>query len=456
MKVLKKILKVVLFTILFLLVAVVLFIAFSVAPVNRSTAKEDPSYNLMLKRLDSLEEKFTMPQPQHGIYAGYSKVNITPAYPTSTAGYAKRKRAKYTKVLDSIYVRTLVIDNGTQRVAMVSADLLIVPPTVTALLSEKLKPLGFGADNIYLGAIHSHNSIGHWSKGASQFIYGSYKDSIVTMLADRIAESIRLASSNVLPSKLFRNKIAVPEAVSNRLIDGGAEDPFLRTIEFHRSDSTKLLFLAYTAHATCLYSKDHELSRDYPGKLVDSFEENGYTFSMFMSGAVGSHRASPPDFGEPCITWMADKLSFKYKEAVKDQVSVMDSTIAMVHIPLSLGEPQVKITPDLKVRAWLFRKALGEYPTYLNALRLGDIVLLGAPCDYSGQFNHVLDSLGQQLGKNVMVTSFNGGYIGYLTPEAYYDVNHYETQLMNWYPPGTGEYITTCLTRLLSVVGDSD
>ncbi len=70
---------------------------------------------------------------------------------------------------DSIYVRSLVIDNGTQRVAIVSADLLIIPPTVTALLEMELPTIGFTLDNTYLGATHSHNSIGNWAKARRHF-----------------------------------------------------------------------------------------------------------------------------------------------------------------------------------------------------------------------------------------------------------------------------------------------
>jgi len=53
-----------------------------------------------------------------------------------------------------------------------------------------------------------------------------------------------------------------------------------------------------------------------------------------------------------------------------------------------------------------------------------------------------------------MVTSFNGGYIGYITPLKYYDVDHYETRLMNWYGPGSGEYMQECLLGLLDVVSN--
>jgi neutral ceramidase len=81
--------------------------------------------------------------------------------------------------------------------------------------------------------------------------------------------------------------------------------------------------------------------------------------------------------------------------------------------------------------------------------------MLGTPCDFSGEFNASIDSVASNLGMRAMVTSFNGGYIGYLTPQKYYDVDHYETRLMNWYAPGTGEYVSQYLKELIVAVSEA-
>jgi hypothetical protein len=261
-----------------------------------------------------------------------------------------------------------------------------------------------------------------------------------------------MASQNLLPSKLKAGTVSIPRAVDNRLIKNGPEDPLFRVIQIERSDSSKLLLTNYTAHATCLYSTDLRLSRDYPGELVDNLEKSGYDFAMFMAGAVGSHRCNPPEYGDECIDWMATHITEEFNKSVRSLKPISDATLRMVCVPLALMEPQVKISENWKVRSWLFRAAFKEYPAYLTALRIGDLVMLGTPCDFSGEFDAVLDSLAKDQGLAVMVTSFNGGYIGYVTPEKYYDVDHNETQLMNWYPPGNGEYIVACLHKLLLAV----
>lgn len=80
--------------------------------------------------------------------------------------------------------------------------------------------------------------------------------------------------------------------------------------------------------------------------------------------------------------------------------------------------------------------------------------MVGTPCDFSGEFNPSLDSLAAKHGLQMMVTSFNGGYIGYVTPDKYYDEDHYETQLMNWYGPGNGAYMNQCIEHLILKTAD--
>ena len=98
-----------------------------------------------------------------------------------------------------------------------------------------------------------------------------------------------------------------------------------------------------------------------------------------------------------------------------------NTTIEMHRVPLEMSELQPKVFHDWRLRPWLFRGAFGEYPTFISVLRIGDIVLLGTPCDFSGEFNASLDSLAARENVFPIVTSFNGGYIGYVTPSKYYD-----------------------------------
>ncbi|HKZ36393.1 MAG TPA: neutral/alkaline non-lysosomal ceramidase N-terminal domain-containing protein [Chryseolinea sp.] len=447
----KKILRILLIAVATMIGLLILFVAVNIVPVDRKVDYR-PLLDTMTHRIDAVDQDPVASSNTFSI--GFAKINLTPSHPVAFAGYGKRIGKLYESVHDSIYVRSMVIDNGIERVAIVSADLLIIPPTVTALLEKELSSIGFTLDNTYLGATHTHNSIGNWGIGATSILYGSYDDSVVRFIADKIKLSIESATKNMLPSTLKAGSISIPEGVYNRVTDDGPVDPLLRVIEVNRSDSSKLLIMSYTAHPTCLFSRDLQLSGDYPGKLMNRIEQSGYTFSMFLAGAVGSHGSKVPEGGWSCVDWMADLIVTKFLEK-RDQLNkVTDTSLEMRRVSLILNKAQPKFFHDWRFRPWLFTAAFGEYPTFISALKIGNVVMLSTPCDFSGEFSPSFDSLGAEAQVFPIITSFNGGYIGYVTPTKYYDVDHYETQLMNWYGPGNGEYIRECLEKLLLNVVD--
>jgi neutral ceramidase len=440
--------------VVFIVALVFVLVLVTVVPVDRTPYKEQEFYSEMMARLDSLKKNAH--RAGSGVFlVGYNTTNLTPSFPTATAGYGNRRGKHYTAVHDSIFVRSIVVSSGETKVAIVSADLLIIPPAVTAILNERLRTIGFSLDNTYLNATHTHNSIGNWGEGAAGIIYGSYSEDVVDFIADKIIASVSAADSNRRKASFKYGSIPVPNAVRHR-IDGanGKVDDHLRVIEITREDSSKLAMLSFNAHPTCLYSKDLELSRDYPGELVDAVENGGYDFAMFLSGAVGSHGCNPPEYGKPCLTWMANEINLKFQELSPLLMPVSDSSLLMLRVPLSLGEPQIKLTRDWRLRPWVFRKAFGDYQPNLTTLRLGDIVLLGTPCDFSGELREAIDSAASVHHLHPIITSFNGHYIGYITNDIYYDNPHYETRLMNWYGPGNGAYISGCMSNLVEVVAD--
>ncbi|HEY0654299.1 MAG TPA: neutral/alkaline non-lysosomal ceramidase N-terminal domain-containing protein [Chryseosolibacter sp.] len=449
----KRILRKFFFGLLILVGLLLVFLLAAIGLVDYTPAADFEGYKETFNEV----KKITVPGNDSisGFSVGYSKVNLTPSGPVALAGYGNRKGKHYSKVADSIFVRTLVIANGTKKVAIVSADLLLIPPRVSKALEEQLPSIGYNVQDVFLGATHTHNSIGNWGEGAAGFLYGPYEESMIQFITSKIITSILMAGEHLVEGKLRFGKIANDTAVDNRLIEGGLEDPYLRMLEVTRNDSTKLLLATYSAHATCLYSRDLELSRDYPGKFVDDLEESGYEFAMFMAGAVGSHKPGAPEFGWTCFDWMADELVASVRESKGTFKTVKGSALAGLRLPLHLSDPQVKVTPDLKVRSWLFRSALGEYPVYITGLKIGDVALLGVPADFSGEFMPHLDSISSLQNQRLLVTSFNGGYIGYLTPQKHYDNKYFETQFMNWYAPGTGEFVRDVMCDALNKMSNN-
>jgi hypothetical protein len=127
--------------------------------------------------------------------------------------------------------------------------------------------------------------------------------------------------------------------------------------------------------------------------------------------------------------------------------------LKMRQMQLFLREPNLRLNSVMSVRPWLFRKMLGNEKVFLTQLCVGNICFLGTPCDFSGELTPEIDSVANRSGLNVVVTSFNGGYIGYVTNDRWNHLNKYETKTMNWFGPKAGSYLQQTIIQYINNYG---
>ncbi|MNF00811.1 hypothetical protein D3C80_1996990 [compost metagenome] len=60
------------------------------------------------------------------------------------------------------------------------------------------------------------------------------------------------------------------------------------------------------------------------------------------------------------------------------------------------------------------------------------------------------DSIASLKKKDLFITSFNGAYVGYITPDVYYDSVRSETREMNWFGPYNGRYFKEVVNGMLT------
>ena len=435
-----------------------LTLLFVVEPVDRTPYRKMPYYRETKAQLRQLS-KLPRPQATAALLAGWAKTNLTPPFPTPTAGYGGRDGKLYESVLDSVYARAIVLDNGALRVAIVSLDLLIVHPTVTTQLQKELPRIGFSLDNTYLAATHSHNSLGGWGKRlAGKLFAGKYDQRVVNHIVQSVISAIHQAQQQLLPAQVGFTQLSVPELVQNRLVgDQGTTDPFVRMLKFRKNTGETALLFTYTAHPTILEMGRLQLSRDYPGVLVDALEKKdsvSVDFAMFMAGAVGSQGPVEKGSDLEAMHHLASELDRHIETKLTCIPLQPDSILSlnMLRVPLRLREPHRRITENWRLRPWVFNLIYGNYPSEMKALRIGQQVLVGVPCDFSGELVADVEAISRQKGLNLMITSFNGGYVGYITPDAYYSLPAYETLHMNWYGPYNAAYFEEVMKELIGMI----
>ena len=379
---------------------------------------------------------------------GWATVNVTPAQPADLVGYSPR--GPYTFVQDSSHVKALTLSNGKSSIAWLNYELLIVHPQLADQVRAGVQKAGISVDQLIFTATHTHSGMGGYMPGlVGSLAFGGYDEEVVEQLVTGSVRALQTALASQDTVTLSYKKTSVPDLVSNRFVKGGATDPYVRQVLFQRKDGQKATFLTYSAHATALSSKFMGLSGDYPAFLTQHLEEEEVDFALFAAGSVGSHR--------PMAEGNTPELVGAYAQAISEKISADTSKIALQgesllrssKVAIQLGEPQLRVTTNLRIRPWLFRSLLGEVPAYLDITQVGNILFISSSGELSGVFYEAWDALAKEKGLELVVTVFNGSYMGYITPDELYDAQFHEVREMNWFGPGNGQYFDRLIKEVI-------
>ncbi|MDQ4139770.1 MAG: neutral/alkaline non-lysosomal ceramidase N-terminal domain-containing protein [Bacteroidota bacterium] len=385
------------------------------------------------------------------IKVGWAKINITPSQPVLMAGYGKQMGKKYEQVHDSVWVRAFVFKKGNQKAAWITADLLIMPMSVTERLQKVLADNGYTLNNTYLTATHTHYSFGGWGKKlAGRIMAGKYDKNLVNKTAEAIEKAIEQAENTAAPAKIAYQEIPAGAFVYNRLVGSkGSLDTLIRVVHFRKISGEKALICTFAAHPTSVASDDLRLSAEYPGALVHLLEQDlKIDIAAFGAGAVGSHGPQAPGENYAKVANLAAGLAAKIQNYPEKPSFTFETDLRSAYFPLTLTKPQWRLG-EKRFRPWLFYTVFGKYPAGLSLLQLGPVLFMGTPCDFSGELLPEITSTANTRNRKIVVTSFNGSYIGYVTPEKYFNLKKYETRDMNFFGPYTGTYLVEMMKLII-------
>ncbi len=384
--------------------------------------------------------------------AAWCKVALTPqVFPHPLAGYGLRDKAL--SVHDTTFVRTFVFDNTKTRIAYVSLDLLIFPPALKDRVRAELETTY--KLNVFLTATHTHSAPGGWEpKIAGRILAGEYSDEYVQLLFNAIEESISKAISQLQKVEHAYIRVSAPEAVQNRLKGVDApKDSFIRGIKFRNKSGEEACLFTFAAHANCLNSDIDYVSADYPGIVSAELEKRNWaSFVSYAAGAVGSHAPTFETILDGKLR--AETVSKIIIEKLLHTKADYTYTTQLYYqrLPLFLRDPHLRIEKNIRIRPWVFNAILGTDVPDIQVMEIGETVLLGTPCDYSGELMPPLEKVCEDNHTNFMLSGFNGGYIGYITDDACYDWDRGETMDMNWFGPYNAAYLTEVNTTILEKV----
>jgi neutral ceramidase len=432
-------------------------------PTDKISYEDKPYYKKALSAIERHERCSSHGSMIGRFEAGWSSRLITPPVGTPLAGFGARKGKPSTGVHDELFVKALAVSDGIDTAVIVGTDMLIIPEniadSVRTRVSEQTK---LTANEILFNASHTHSGPGAFASGlASRFVNGPYNRKIYDLLAEAFTEAIVEAYQSLEPAKVTYGSVDAPEYIQNRTRKGGVVDSELSYMLVEQEDRDRCFVISYSAHPTVLGADNMQFTGEYPGFLVRHIMEQTGAEAIYLGGSVGSMSPRPPerdDSFDRCRA-MGVALADKVLEAIRDAPPFRDKVdVASIGLSIELPPFQVRLNKNWCLSKFLFPILGIDKDGWMHAVRIGDVALVGTPADYCGEISVDLKSWAQNRCIDLWVLSFNGDYVGYISPDKYYyDTDEkggygYERGIMSWIGPDQEAFTVSLIIRMIDVL----
>jgi len=406
---------------------------------------------------------------------GCGRVDITPPLGITLIG---SKGQPSDAVMDELYAKALVLNDGANTVAILSADLLYTP------LEEITEPVrdivesktGIPGQHVMVCATHTHSGPEVFTRSKvpreGRLPAEQIDRSYLKVLADKMATSVLLAHRTMRDVRIGAAIGRLPELVYNRRptnADGQVEMAFtvppevaatrkivrrpdgqVRTTFTFPNEGKQLSFgpidpdvfvlrmedidgnlvgslTDFGCHPVCVYPYESTaISADYPGHATRVVEQAEGGTALFALGLAGN--AVPWQRGvEPCRQMGkalgGEALRRLQRIATRDDVT-LQSLCREVSFPTKEAAPGDDSTAK-------------SITTEIQVLRLGDVYVLGLP-------GEVLVEVGLEIKKraeveNLLIVTLANDAIGYVCHAQAYEEGGYEPTSGTDLAKGAGE-----------------
>lgn len=222
---------------------------------------------------------------------GFAKRDVTPTKPTPMWGYGARHAALSTGVRDPLYAKAVVVDVGSEKLAIVGLDLGRSPREDQLVRIREAIKTQSGVGLILISGSHSHHGpvielLDEEGKGK-----GVFDDAVAyaSELEAKIIQAINDAASDAKPAKIgWGSKSVAMNRNRHSKTEPKPVDTELGVIRFDDADGKPIAVVVnYAAHPTMMEAADLRFSAEWPGQMMNAVEEQLSTNCVFMQGAAG-------------------------------------------------------------------------------------------------------------------------------------------------------------------------
>ena len=365
--------------------------------------------------------------PAHGFKIGTAKRDITPKEPVPMWGYGARHDALSTGALDPLYAAALVIEAGTNKLAIVGLDLGRSPSERSLQNIRQRIKADSGIEYSFIAGSHTHHGpvlelADEEGKGKGKFdaairYYRQMEEGIVAAVAEANSKltAAKLAAGSVKLDALNRNRHTKiePKPVDRELAVMRLDD---------LSGKPIAVLVNFAAHPTMVPASTLKFSADYVGAMKTAVEKATGATAIFMQGASGdmSANAGPnrgyEAFGEALGSEVGKlAMSLTTREVAQPSLVVREERFKFtsrtdLSNPVTRAAYSVAFFPEL-VGNYADEYTEGIRPRLTVALLNGDVALVGV----SGEFfcNHAIRLKERTRVKQLFFFGYCNGYHQY-------------------------------------------
>jgi neutral ceramidase len=438
---------------------------------------------------------------------------ITPPLGTPLIGLFEYREA--TTVGDDLAARALVLDDGTTRLALVVCDLIAISGSTVAAARERIATrYGIPGDHVLVAATHTHTG-----PAPVSLLTTPIAPDYLAWLPDRIADSVGIACSRLVPARAAWGAAAVDGVCFNRrfrMRDGtvvfnpplrspdivesvGPVDPTVTALLIEDRGGTPLALWANLALHYVGTDDPLAVSADYFGQCTRAVERvlGPASCCLLANGASGDVNnrdvCAPP--GADTGTSQAQRVALSVAAAAikatvmqrRDEAPTLaaarntfsvarrpitDGDVALAKRLLSrspaasfvkdefsfvVGQPIPEPQRETYAREVLEVSRMPKtIETEIQVLRIGGLALVALP-------GEIFVSLGQAVKADspfplTTVVGLANDYVGYVPTREAFGQGGYETWAARsaWPAPGTGEaMVTASLAHLRALYAET-